>query len=40
MVIKSLFAFLSEEELGRVVSTQIYLFDIKAIRDSRLVIEN
>ena len=41
MVIKSLFVFFSEEELGRVVSTdQIYLFDIKSIRDSELVIVN
>ena len=40
MVIKSLFVFFSEGELGRVVSNQIYLFDIKAIRDSRLFIVN
>ena len=39
-MIKSLFVFFSEEELGRVVSTQIYLFDIKSIRDSGLVIVN
>ena len=32
--------FFSEGELGRVVSNQIYLFDIKAIRDSRLFIVN
>lgn len=37
---KSLFVFFSEEELGRVVSTQIYLFDIKSIRDSELAIVN